>query len=135
MGLFKMFGGRDDDERKSFSLCRHNEPQEKIIYRDRVVESKEDSNNPNPKVFVIEKTKQVGGCVVVKIHYPNCKNYEGRKILVFENIKEEKIYTLKFIDPHFCDGDHISPLARFEPTEIGWEYAITFCKSIKKLKK
>ncbi len=134
MGLFGAFR-KDEENRKPFSLCRHSEPQEKIVYRDRVVESKEDNKNPNPKVFVIENTEQVGKYVVAKICYPNCKNYEGRKILVFENIKEEKIYSLKVIDPHFCDGDHISPMARFEPTEKGWKHAITFCKSIQKTKK
>ena len=76
---------------------------------------------PNPKNFRIEKACSNGNYVMVMVHYPDCKNYEGRKILLFESVTLEQIVNLDFIDPHFCDGSHISPVARFVPTDAGWK--------------
>jgi hypothetical protein len=58
------------------------------------------------------------------IRYPDCTNYEGRKIVLFENVTEEQIKKLKFIDPHFCNGDHIAPIARYVPTSQGWDRGV-----------
>ena len=84
--------------------------------------------NPKPGNFRIEESKRVGRFVIVRIQYPDCVNYEGKKILVFENININKLYQLTNIDPHFCDShDHPSPVARFKPDDKGWEYATIFC--------
>ena len=89
--------------------------------------------NPNPSNFVVEKAESVGKFAVVKIYYPDCTNYEGRKILVYKNVGLNEIFKSTTLDPHFCnDKTHISPIARFEPTVRGWRYAISFCKSFKK---
>ncbi len=85
--------------------------------------------NPNPKKFKIEKIKSVSRFVIAKIRYPDCTNYEGNKILVFENASKKEILSKKEIDPHFCESNHLSPIARFEPTKRGWQNAIVFCKN------
>lgn len=86
--------------------------------------------NPKPENFKIEKVKRIKRFVILMMCYPDCINYEGRKILVFENISINKIYQMKNIDPHFCDScDHMSPVARFKPDSTGWEYAVSFCLS------
>jgi predicted metal-dependent HD superfamily phosphohydrolase len=113
MGLFKFF-----------TSCSHDkEPQTIIKYV-----TEEVTQNPNPRKFVIRKTKRVGKFLLAEISYPDCTNYEGRKILIYENINETQLRKLKFLDPHFCDGKHISPLARFEPTDRGWQYASIFAE-------
>ena len=87
--------------------------------------------NPDPKNFNIIKHTKIGRFLIVKINYPNCTNYEGDKILVYEDISIEILRQKEELDPHFCDNDKcLSPLARFEPTEKGWKCAEIFvnCK-------
>ena len=87
------------------------------------------TGNPDPKNFEISKLEKISRFVVVMIKYPDSTNYEGNKILVFENISPNTILKLESIDPHFCDSTtHSSPIARFTPTQQGWGYAVLFCK-------
>ena len=67
---------------------------------------------------------------VVKIQYPNCTNYEGNKILVYKGLQVRDIQAMNEIDPHFLGGK-VSPFARFEPTALGLEAAITLAKLLK----
>jgi len=85
--------------------------------------------NPNPRSFRLLRVRQIGDFVVVKIRYPDCTNYEGTKILVFEGVTTKRVRSWKIIDPHFCDGNHVSPVARFEPSERGWARARRFCRA------
>lgn len=78
--------------------------------------------NPNPSNFeILQKGFSKSGYLILKVHYPDCTNYEGIKILVYKN---DKILTQETIDPHFSENEKFeSPIARFEPTEFGWELA------------
>lgn len=77
--------------------------------------------------YDIIKCRTIGKLSVLMIKYNNCNNYEGKKILVFNNSIAE-ISDLQYIDPHFLDNTkHIHPIARFEPTDSGWEDALLFC--------
>ena len=88
--------------------------------------------NPNPRKFRIVRVQAVNGFTLAEVHYPDCSNYEGRKILVFAGVSPAKVRALTSIDPHFCDdAAHASPVARFEPTLRGWEFALAFAKSTK----
>lgn len=88
------------------------------------------SGNPKPDKFRIEKYKIVSNFLVVLVHYPDCQNYEGQKILVFKDLTVEKLHNLRLLDPHFCNSPrHPSPVARFEPTDRGWQYAVLFCRA------
>ncbi len=86
--------------------------------------------NPNPRKFVLNSVIQVGKFVVAQITYPDCTNYEGDKILVFEGVTPAEVKQWKEIDPHFCNAAHKSPVARFEPTLKGLRYAIAFCRAV-----
>ncbi len=87
-------------------------------------------NNPNPLNYEIIKTfERITGrrtnYLLVDIKYPDCTNYEGRKILLYENVSLCQLKLQKQIDPHFCESvDYFSPIARFAPTKEGWEMAI-----------
>ena len=110
MGVFKMF-----------SSCRYREPDTQPILE----------TNPNPSNWIIEKYVQEKKCLIVKIKYPNCTNYEGNKILVYEGITISALRAQKKIDPHFSeDKEFKSPIARFEPTDYGWDLANKFMKSL-----
>ncbi len=85
------------------------------------------TGSPDPKRYKIERTEQYGDFLIVKINYPDCSNYEGNKILVYRGIDHETLEAQQFIDPHFCEKkEWHSPVARFEPTERGLEYARIF---------
>jgi hypothetical protein len=86
--------------------------------------------NPNPLHFKILEHVEIGSFVVLKVKYPECRNYEGTKILVFENVKLKTFKNITYLDPHFCkSGKHPSPIARFRPDKKGWEYSLLFCKN------
>jgi uracil DNA glycosylase len=88
------------------------------------------TGNPNPHNFIIEEVMAIGKFVIARVRYPDCSNYEGRKVLVFEGTTTRTLQTQVALDPHFCDSKvHPSPVARFEPTNRGWNYAISFCQS------
>jgi hypothetical protein len=118
---------------KKFSTCSHDnffnqQNQEKNFVRRK--KKTFSVGNPNPNKFEILKHQTVGRFTIVRIHYPDCHNFEGQKILVFEDISISTIKKLKSIDPHFCNNKaHPSPIARFVPTDHGWRYAISFCKN------
>lgn len=74
-------------------------------------------------------TNYPSGCAVF-VKYPDCKNYEGNKILVFRCSGEE-ILSKDFLEPHFVQGPHELPLlARFQPTDGGWKLANQLLESL-----
>lgn len=84
--------------------------------------------NPDPDNYKIVKAQEEGKYLVIKINYPDCTNYEGNKILVFESSLLD-IVNQKVIDPHFFENKKIkSPVARFVPSDKGWNMAVKFAK-------
>jgi hypothetical protein len=86
------------------------------------------TGNPNPAHYEIIASEQIGKFTIVVVHYPDCTNYEGRKILVFENTTLARIQAQGSIDPHFSENTkYASPIARFEPTKRGVLMAKKLC--------
>jgi len=87
--------------------------------------------NPDPSNWKIVKAKEIGNYLILKMNYPDCTNYEGNKILVFENVTMIDLVNQKAIDPHFFPANKSvkSPVARFEPTDRGWLMAENFCST------
>ncbi len=84
--------------------------------------------NPNPDNYTVMRHITINGHLIVELKYHDCTNYEGRKIMVYTCSLNELLQQ-KLIDPHFCDSDeHRSPIARFEPTDRGWDNACKFVK-------
>lgn len=90
--------------------------------------------NPDPDNWKIIKAKEYGKYLLLEMHYPDCTNYEGKKILVFENVSLVDIVNQRQIDPHFFPANpkFKSPIARFEPTPRGWTMAEGLIKSLLK---
>tara|TARA_R110002020_G_scaffold403349_2_gene613490 strand:- start:2721 stop:3050 length:330 start_codon:yes stop_codon:yes gene_type:complete len=86
--------------------------------------------NPDPKQFEIVKYIGYGDYCLVKINYPNCTNYEGMKICLY-NYPLDTILFTKSLDPHFSEYG-IAPFARFEPTEAGWDIGLNVLEKIRK---
>lgn len=83
---------------------------------------------PNPKVFEIVKSKGLGDYCLVKIKYPNCTNYEGMKICLY-NYQLDTIEFSNSLDPHFSKLG-IAPFARFEPTDKGWKVGLKLLEKL-----
>ena len=85
--------------------------------------------NPDPANYKITETLAIGKMLILEIEYPDCKNFEGKKILVYEGVTVFELKRQKYIDPHFStNAQYHSPVARFEPTEKGWKMAESFAK-------
>lgn len=75
----------------------------------------------------------MGKYCILTVNYPDCKNYEGTKILVYKALLED-VLAQKSLDPHFSESkEFLSPIARFIPTKAGLAMAHQFCKSMTKL--
>lgn len=82
--------------------------------------------NPDPYNFRVISLVQIKGYPILHINYPDCTNYEGNKIIVFDKtLNTKRFNNIERIDPHFINGKD-SPIARFEPTERGMKMAISF---------
>lgn len=115
--------------------------RERAIYitvptvKERVIERViEKLPNPNPRNYRLKRSRRfgkktgLGSYLAVEINYPDCTNFEGNKILVYEDTKLIELTRQGSIDPHFAANTHFkSPIARFVPTPKGWTMARNFC--------
>lgn len=91
--------------------------------------SRKSEIEPNPKLFEIKEISEINGHLVAIVLYPNCINFEGKKVLVFKDMKKNELKKIKFLDPHFSEVG-IAPFARFQPTEKGIEAAKKLCENL-----
>lgn len=85
--------------------------------------------NPNPFKFYIDKIERIEPYYILWVNYPDCINYGGNKILVFESVNDIDFSQVRELDPHFLENNSIKDttlIARFIPTEIGWKKAKAF---------
>jgi len=85
--------------------------------------------NPDPLRWDLLEYESTGRLLLLKVRYPDCTNYEGVKILVLKGTTIERVKARKTLDPHFSP-DEFSPLARFEPTDLGWKCAKLFALAV-----
>lgn len=82
----------------------------------------------NPANFKIEKMIELEN-TYVEVFYPDAKNYEGQKVLVFKGQVAKDILAAKEIDPHFS-ATGLSPIARFKPDFYGKWLAMQITKGV-----
>lgn len=112
MGINVM--GRNSDARYP---CKPSSVGEKVQERTEFIPA----GNPDPKNYKFLDTFQIGKYLIVEMLYPDCKNYEGKKILVYKDVTFKELQKQKLIDPHFSDNRKFrSPIARFEPSQRGF---------------
>lgn len=82
--------------------------------------------NPNPTNYKIIRCIERSTGLLLELKYPDCTNYEGRKILLYaRGTKLLDIVNQGSIDPHFSNSKKFkSPIARFEPTTAGWQMGL-----------
>ena len=87
--------------------------------------------NPDPTNYNVVRYKEIGTCLVIEIKYHDCINYEGNKIMVYQNCTYSQLMRQGHIDPHFTDNEnYYSPKARFKPDTNGWNNAIMYANLI-----
>ena len=87
--------------------------------------------NPDPYNFRIKADYEMGDWLVLLVTYPDCNNYEGSKVLVFEGVTKKQLEKRGKIDPHFSENEKkYSPIARFVPTPDGWAMACLFVQTL-----
>lgn len=124
IGPFKSTRGDDFDYAPSA-------PPTRTVYVAIPQEPRVVSGNPNPSNYEVLRSHQIGKNLVVELKYPDCTNYEGRKIMLYKNLTISKLLGQKLVDPHFAKGGKFrSPIARFEPTEDGWKLACAIATMI-----
>lgn len=89
--------------------------------------------NPNPYHFEIRKIQKVGNSMsVLWVHYPHCTTFDGNKVMIL-NMPHHEVKNLVKLDPHFDEKGVL--VARFRPTEGGWQAAIHTAEALMKLEK
>jgi len=85
--------------------------------------------DPDPKKFEILRIFAFNrGMLIVVVHYPGCTTFEGNKILVTKDIREQDIHDLKALDPHFKKDGFI--VARFPYSQKGYSMAHTLINAL-----
>lgn len=86
-------------------------------------------NSKNTENFTIKRKEHIGNYYILKVHYPNCTNYNGYKILVLESKYKIDFEWVRRLNPHCIeDTTHgIKLIARFFPTDEGWSIATFLC--------
>jgi hypothetical protein len=80
---------------------------------------------PNPFRYKVLLTEYFDNATLLVVEYPDCENYEGKKILVYGGRFEPN----GCLDPHFSREGR-SPIARFKPEHHILELARLFCEGI-----
>ncbi len=89
------------------------------------VEKKKQPKKIRPEVLAVAER---GKCIVLKIKYHNCTNFEGVKILVLKMPLIEYFNLPEWVDPHFTEESKL--IARFHPNE--WDMALRFAETMVK---
>jgi hypothetical protein len=82
---------------------------------------------PNPHNWKILEIYVYKNSHILVVEYPNCTNFEGKKVLIIKGKFQEK----KVLDPHFSE-DFPELIARFRPTNEGIKMAMDFANLLEK---
>jgi hypothetical protein len=90
--------------------------------------------DPRPNLFKIKEIKQIGKFVLAVVNYPNCTEYNGDKILIYDFVSVADVASQKLLDPHFIMprsgvDKGVYPVARFVADWHGRMLAESFCKN------
>lgn len=86
----------------------------------------------DPSEYKVLAAFEKNGYVALKIRYPDAVNFGGIKILVYKCTLAEIINQIEK-DPHFDSrpfSEYLSPVARFRPSDEGWQIALLFMDKI-----
>lgn len=86
--------------------------------------------DPNPERFEFIRLERIGAYCIAEVLWPDAKNFDGRKIALYRATPDELRKATR-LDPHFQETrGPLVPVARFEPTEDGWQMARMLAKRL-----
>lgn len=130
MGLFRLFSLSSYDNSRAAPSYQRIAPMPEPP-RNEPASSPPLLPNPDPTRYDILRSEQVGKYLIVMLRYHGCTNYEGVKVSVYRDCTLKQLRAQKRIDPHFAESKKFhSPIARFVPTEDGWEMAQKLCRAL-----
>lgn len=130
MGMFGMFSSSREEKKLSgpigapSAVSSESAPFRAVPRKYRA--AMDTTPNPNPYKFRVKRAEEVGSFVCAMVNYPHATTYEGDKTLMLRDTSAEELEALDVLDPHFDEDSAV--VARFEPTEEGWESAILFAQ-------
>lgn len=65
--------GTTNDNSCTCKSCKNSEPAPKLP-------------NPDPLKWEVLNSFEENGYLLVELHYPDCTNYEGKKIMLYEGV-------------------------------------------------
>ena len=77
--------------------------------------------------YIVRKRLYLNGYTIVKVWYRAATNCYGNKILVMNGCLDDPSKG-QVADPHFADSG--GPVARFHPSQDGWDNAIRFVETL-----
>ena len=77
--------------------------------------------------YIVRKRLYINGYTIMKVWYRAATNCGGFKILVMPGCLDD-MSKHDMEDPHFADKG--GPIARFHPSQDGWENAIRFAETL-----
>lgn len=86
--------------------------------------------NPDPSRWKVLDVWQYKYAYVLKVHYLDCTNFEGVKVMVYRGAWPAAAPPA-LLDPHFTDSPD-SPIARFRPDKAGVEMARALARTLVK---
>lgn len=137
MGVIKHFSSSSHDEPRRHGMIHFSSSvhDNKVVVEEAGRTVIKVTSSPDPSKFEIVQQEVVGDWLILKVNYVESENYEGDKILVYGETDINKILETNgnILDPHFTENPNVfSPIARFEPTAIGWMAAQVFCEAMSK---
>lgn len=95
------------------------------------------NSNPNPGNFTVtmveyHNTTSGQQVLLLKVNYPDARNFEGDKILVYlgyTTVGQLLKATGNKLDPHFANV-RTAPVARFKPDARGLDLARSFVRGL-----
>lgn len=86
--------------------------------------------NPIPTRFDVSKVAVINRWTIALVRYPDARNFEGNKILMFKGDVRELLDTASALDPHFGEKNQpLNPIARFRPDDEGWNLAVKLAEA------
>ena len=81
--------------------------------------------------MTIIRTEQINNNLVALIQFDGVQAFDGCKILIYKDCDISKLNGYHDINPNFDDNvTRLSPIAKFEPSEDGWNLACSTAYTI-----
>jgi hypothetical protein len=90
----------------------------------KIIRNNDANQTPNSANYKIERAEVYNNNTVVQVRYPDCPDFNGKKILVFRGYQMVVLMNTNRLDPQFSLTSNL--IAQFLPTDDGWAMAVSF---------